>query len=207
VAFQSVWYQTFIDESILTALHNQLDEGASKKVQAEVGVEEDQEVQMDIRNSSINWLLTNHWIGPLLFYYVQRANRENFRFDISHIDNESMQYTTYGPGQFYGWHRDDSMGTKDTYGVITNTNKNVFWNEGEPSDACRKLSFSLILSDSSEYEGGQFQMMNYENEMYEIPQQKGLLIIFDSTTLHRVRPIKKGTRKSLVGWVVGPRWR
>ena len=74
-------------------------------------------------------------------------------------------------------------------------------------EVCRKLSFSLILSDPSEYEGGQFQIMSYNNKMYEVPQEKGNLIIFDSQAVHRVRPIKSGVRKSLVGWVIGPRWR
>ena len=38
--------------------------------------------------------------------YIQRANRENFLYDLRCVDGESMQYTRYGEGQFYGWHND-----------------------------------------------------------------------------------------------------
>ena len=44
-------------------------------------------------------------------------------------------------------------------------------------------------------------------ERYFAPKQKGTLIVFDSRTKHRVRTVKSGLRKSLVGWVVGPRWK
>ena len=39
------------------------------------------------------------------------------------------------------------------------------------------------------------------------PKQKGIIAFFDSRTPHRVRKVKSGMRKSLVGWVVGPRWK
>ena len=169
MAHQSVWYSTFIDESILEALFKQIDaEDHSQFSEAQVGVGEDQSVDFKARNSSISWLDTVHWIGPLIWYYVQRANRENFMFDIDHIDNESMQFTKYGPGQFYKWHRDDSLAVKMTKPIASS----VPSAEGNLrlTDYCRKLSFSLILSDPSEYEGGQFQMMSYDNHLYEVPQ-------------------------------------
>ena len=65
----------------------------------------------------------------------------------------------------------------------------------------------MILSDPDEYEGGNLQMMNGERQTYVISRQKGGLVVFDSRTTHRVQKIKKGIRKSIVGWVVGPRWR
>jgi len=162
-----------------------------------------------MRKSGISWISAENWIGPLLWYYISRANRENFRFDINAFDNESLQYTTYGPGQYYGWHRDDTLENKSMCAPANVTDSRPDWGNLDLSegDVCRKISFSLILSDPSEYEGGQFQMISSRQKLVNVPQEKGNLVIFDSTTLHRVRPVKSGMRKSLVGWVLGPRWR
>ena len=40
-----------------------------------------------------------------------------------------------------------------------------------------------------------------------VPKTRGTVIVFDSRTPHRVTPVESGIRKSLVGWVVGKRWR
>ena len=50
-----------------------------------------------------------HWLGGFMWHYIERANRENFLYDLHCIDGESMQYTQYGPGQFYGWHNDSGL--------------------------------------------------------------------------------------------------
>jgi PKHD-type hydroxylase len=211
MAHQSVWYGTRISEEVLNVLNADIEAGVGDKVLGEAGVGTDgnnpNAINKEIRDTKVAWMPTTHWIAPFLMYYVNRANRENFRFDITTIDGESMQYTVYGPGKFYSWHRDDSLSEKSMFVAPNGTGQRQDITSNDSHDMCRKLSFSLLLSDPDEYEGGQFQMMNYANKMYEVPQEKGLLVIFDSTTLHRVRPVKKGTRKSLVGWVVGPRWR
>ncbi len=71
----------------------------------------------------------------------------------------------------------------------------------------RKLSFALQLSDSNEYTGGEVQFLDNGGKTYFAPKQRGTLMVFDSRTKHRVRRVRSGLRKSLVGWVVGPRWR
>ena len=58
-----------------------------------------------------------------------------------------------------------------------------------------------------DYRGGEVEFINSAGERYFAPKQKGTLIVFDSRTKHRVRTVKSGLRKSLVGWVVGPRWK
>ena len=76
------------------------------------------------------------------------------------------------------------------------------------SNLIRKLSISLILSDPSEYEGGEFQIMHMgDKKMTTMKPPMGTAIIFSSTTRHRVRPIKSGKRISLVGWYGGPPFR
>ena len=82
----------------------------------------------------------------------------------------------------------------------------------------RKLSFSIQLSDPEDYEGGEleFKVNKYGSEKrgdfaldetFFAPNKKGTIIIFDSRVKHRVCEVKSGVRKSLVGWVVGPRWK
>ena len=104
------------------------------------------------------------------------------------ISGGEMQYTTYEKGQFYNWHQDDGLEALD-------------------KDKCRKLSVVLQLSSPEEYTGGEFQLLNERNNLYMAPKKRGTLIVFDSRSRHRVRKIHSGVRKSLVGWVVGPRWR
>ena len=74
-----------------------------------------------------------------------------------------------------------------------------------PLEYNRKLSFSLLLND--DYEGGELQLLYPPHTFCKVPKEKGHLVIFDSRVQHRVNPVKNGTRQSLVGWAVGPRWR
>ena len=63
------------------------------------------------------------------------------------------------------------------------------------------------LSDPDDYEGGNLQLLGEDGKSYFAPRKKGTVIVFDSRTQHRVLKVTKGLRKSLVGWVVGPRWK
>lgn len=143
-----------------------------------------------------------------IWHYVERANRENFCYDIRNIDGENLQYTRYGEGEYYGWHND--AGISSQYKPISKGNRGTelvqdFINE--QGELVRKLSFVLQLSDSEEYEGGNLQLLDENGNTYFAPRKRGTIIIFDSRTQHRVLKVTKGTRKSVVGWVVGPRWR
>jgi PKHD-type hydroxylase len=51
------------------------------------------------------------------------------------------------------------------------------------------------------------QFLDEKGKSYFAPRRKGTIVLFDSRTQHRVLKVKKGVRKSLVGWVVGPRWK
>ena len=162
------------------------------------------------RNSKNSWIPTNHWVSGFLWNYVQRANRENFLYDLSNVDGEFMQYTIYDQGEYYGWHNDS--GISSHYKPISIGNRGYgeailqdFVNEN--CEKVRKLSFSLLLSDPDEYEGGNLQLMDESGKSYIAPRKKGVIVLFDSRTQHRVQKVTKGTRKSIVGWVVGPRWK
>ena len=70
----------------------------------------------------------------------------------------------------------------------------------------RKLSFSVQLSRSEDYEGGDLQLW-VGNRPRPAVRDRGALIAFPSFTLHRVAPVTRGTRWSLVAWILGNRWR
>jgi len=139
------------------------------------------------RNSDLVWL-NDTWIYKELHPYIHQANRDagwNFEWDRS----ESMQFTKYKLNQYYDWHCDG-------------------W------DKIRKLSMTCQLTDGSEYEGGEleFDFRNYDPHMREETKHlrkakeilpKGSIIVFPSFVWHRVKPVTKGVRYSLVMWNLG----
>ena len=49
--------------------------------------------------------------------------------------------------------------------------------------------------------------MGHQNNIDSVEMRKGTLILFPSFQLHRIAPVTKGVRKSLVVWVLGPKFR
>ena len=206
MAFQSVWYYTDLPEDIVDIIEKDLKDTFD-------GQMEDSKLHGDalnkeLRNSKNAWIDSAHWVAGFLWHYVQRANRENFLYDLRNIDGESLQYTQYGEGMFYNWHNDAGLPTH--YKPVSAGNRaeglaQDFVNEN--IELVRKLSFSIQLSDPDDYEGGNFQLLDDTGKSYIAPRKRGTIVLFDSRTQHRVLKVKKGLRKSIVGWVVGPRWK
>ena len=71
----------------------------------------------------------------------------------------------------------------------------------------RKLSMVLLLSDPSEFEGGQLEIKATNDEPIILEQKKGRAWFFPSYVLHRVTPVIRGTRRSMVLWVGGPEFK
>lgn len=213
MAHYAMWYNTNLPENLIDSIIEELEGVGDEHMQESiVGQGENGSVVTDIRNSKNIWLPADTWVGQLLFSYVQRANKENFLYDIDHIESDTLQYTKYGIGEYYKWHNDMDISTS-----MAPLNMNMYSCEhldlselkvNIQSEKIRKLSFSLQLSDPDDYEGGNLQMM-HGSEMRSCfaPRIKGSLTIFDSRVFHRVLKVTKGVRRSLVGWVVGPRWR
>lgn len=206
MAFQSIWHFSDIPEKIVRTIEEDL----TDKFQSQMGDSKlmGDALNRDKRNSKNAWIPTNHWTAGFVWHYVERANRENFLYDIRNIDGESMQFTQYDEGEFYGWHND--AGIAGQYKPVSVGNHH----EGRAQDylnenleLVRKLSFVVQLSDPDDYEGGNLQLLAEDGKSYFAPRKRGTVIIFDSRTQHRVLKVTKGTRKSLVGWVVGPRWK
>ena len=149
------------------------------------------------RNSDIVWL-NERWIYKEVQPYVHQANASagwNFQWDFS----ESMQFTQYKKGQYYDWHCDG-------------WDKPYQRQAGDPSNGkIRKLSVTLTLSDPKEYKGGEleFDFRNLDPDKKRNVRKckeilpKGSLVVFPGFVWHRVCPVKKGTRHSLVRWNLG----
>jgi PKHD-type hydroxylase len=150
------------------------------------------------RNSDIVWM-NDRWIYKEIQPYINSANENagwNFQWDFS----ESCQFTKYTKGQFYDWHCDS-------------WDKPYFREDvNDPSNGkIRKLSVTVTLSDPKEYSGGEleFDLRNWDPDKKRNVMKckeilpKGSLVVFPSFVWHRVCPVKRGERKSLVIWNLG----
>ena len=211
MAFQSIWYYSNLPNKIVDIIEEDLKDNFDPQLQdSRVGTGDYGTVDRDKRNAKNAWISTNHWVAGFVWHYVQKANRENFLYDLTNIDGEFLQYTVYGEGEYYGWHND--AGIPSYYKPMSNGNRGHgeqialdFINE--ECEKVRKLSFSLLLSDPDTYEGGNLQLLDESGKSYIAPRQRGTVILFDSRTQHRVLKVTSGVRKSIVGWTVGPRWK
>ena len=152
------------------------------------------------RKSDLVWLNEN-WIYRELHPYIHEANKLagwNFEWDTS----ESCQFTKYKLNQYYDWHCDSWDKPYDKP------------NNPREHGKIRKLSMTCQLTDGSEYEGGEleFDFRNYDphtrDELKHLKKAKeilpkGSIIVFPSFLWHRVKPVTKGTRYSLVMWSLG----
>lgn len=140
-----------------------------------------------IRRSRIHWLdrTKDKWVYDATWKMAKKAN-EKYQFDIKPV-TERIQISVYDASElgFYTWHPDADI-----------------------ANQTRKISISIPLSSPAEYVGGELQfMLGGADDPYTELQPKGGVITFPSYQLHRVTPVTKGRRYSLVCWVVGPNWR
>jgi len=153
------------------------------------------------RNSNIAWF-NDEWIYKEVYPYIHEANERaglNLQWDYT----EDSQFTIYNEGQFYGWHADGHPRPyKDNHRFENYRGK------------IRKLSVTVQLNDPSEFEGGNLEFSfrngkdfdeNPEKHIHTCTQirPQGSIVVFPSFVWHRVTPVTKGTRYSLVMWNLG----
>ena len=167
-----------------------------RKIKAVVG--SDNFLNQKIRQSSVVFDRENLWIDHLINPYIKNANiKSGWKFEID--CPETHQFTEYKINQHYNWHMDEHSKPYDT---------NDFRN-----NKIRKLSMSLCLSHEDSYQGGDFLISTLESgnkkKIHKIKELKGKgsLIVFPSYTIHKVEPVTKGTRHSLVIWYLGNPYR
>ena len=139
----------------------------------------------DYRKSGVCWI-KEPFYKNLVFDIITRTNRDSgLNFQLEYLEN--LQLTRYvAPDGHYDFHSDGNGHSR----------KNV-------DDSVRKLSMICLLSDSNQFEGGSFQITSGLTDTYDIKLEKGDIVIFPSYVLHRVSPVTKGIRHSIVAWVRG----
>ena len=124
---------------------------------------------------------------PHLSRVMAQINDSHWNFDIRYIDfiNDSPAVFKYEVGGKFGWHFDCI-----------------------PTQPTRKLSYTIQLSDSNDYEGGDLEFFDGGINM-KTPEfrQKGNIIVFPSYAWHHITPITKGIRYAMVGWIHGPTYK
>ena len=161
--------------------------GHQQKVQeAKVGSKDKKEGKYDtkMRITTISWIPFN--VMPDMYKRIERSmlqvNGNHFGYEGMTI-TELAQFTEYPKGGFYDWHMDAEVNC-----------------QFEPP--VRKISMTILLSDPSEFDGGDLEFMTKGNKPPQLLQ--GQAIFFCSMLRHRVSKVKKGVRRSLVMWFGGP---
>lgn len=144
--------------------------------------------KLDYRNSTVSWITTENtkfnWLFSRIGDIVQELNTRFFGYDI--LYSENLQFSTYDS---------KNHGRYDKH-------VDMFYD----TSIHRKLSVSIQLSDSNDYQGGKL-MLYPQRDAIEVNFKKNTLIVFPSFVLHEVTPVTQGTRHSLVTWINGPRFK
>ena len=138
----------------------------------------------DFRVSEIAWIEPDadaQWLYHRLGVLFLQINA-SYGFDLLGFA-EGLQYASYGPGQFFGWHADIGPG----------------------STSLRKLSLTIQLSEADDYAGGALQF--HGGSDMPAARALGAATFFPSYLAHQVAPVTRGLRRSLVAWGYGPAFR
>lgn len=144
----------------------------------------------EMRKTAVSFITDKeNLMNELVWGFIRQANAEFFKYKLDYF--QAIQFARYRDGGHYDWHQDSSS--------------------HELAKECRKLSLTFSLTDDSEYEGGLLQFYHgdkpYDDKDHDIERDiksVGTVIVFDSRDWHRVTPVTKGTRYSIVCWTVGP---
>ena len=191
IVYEPKWKSLIVEttNSIFTPEQCQLiiNAGRSEPQQtAQVGGTAGGTVDTKTRTSHISWIPFSKL--PEMYKVIEnimlKTNSNHFGFDGMRL-TEPAQYTEYPTGGFYDWHIDSDVNCAN-----------------EPP--IRKISMTCLLSPESEFEGGGLELMS---DGKIVRPKQGQAIFFASFIRHRVIPISKGIRKSLVMWFGGPSFR
>lgn len=143
-------------------------------------------VAASVRQSNIAFLSADEIGEPVAMHLVNEVLRLNST--LYHVDLSGefqFQFASYdgAAGDFINWHPDEPMWDGHYRG--------------------KKLSLVVQLSDPADYDGGVLEL----RERSPTPKGQGLAILFPSFYWHRVTPVTRGARYSLVVWAHGPHWR
>lgn len=137
------------------------------------------------------FLPRDHWSAAIMASAAEQANADmGWAYDLQGL--ETLQFSTYAPGDHHGWHMDTL-----SHGALV-----------------RKLTVVVQLDDGDDYDGGDLELLRFgvaRAEAVELPRapmrQRGSVVVFPSFLVHQVTPVRRGQRRTLVAWFVGPRFR
>lgn len=158
------------------------------RIAATVARTEGSIVDTGFRGASVGWLYPGPGTAGVfdrLAALVEEVNRQSYRFDLIGFA-EPVQYTVYdAPSVGYDWHFDML---------------------DAPTEVQRKLSLTIQLSAADAYDGGDLELRDGSGTALA-PRGLGTVVAFPGWALHRVTPVTRGTRRSLVAWIGGPPFR
>jgi len=142
-------------------------------------------VNKEVRNNK-EVIINNEELNNKLKMVFELSNQSIWKYKIQEL--EKVRILKYENGGKYKWHTD--CGAKET--------------------STRKLTAIVQLSDETKYEGGNLEFGITDKSgknNYTAPRTQGSVIIFPSFLSHRVTPITKGRRYSLITWMNGDTWK
>lgn len=153
---------------------------------AHIGASDNSRVDDEIRKTNVVWLEEDddtHWFFERLNQIASKINFDKFQLQLDCFD--SFQYSKYEVGCHYDWHTD----------IIENPDYGLY----------RKLSLSVMLSDPDDFEGGEFHISPSGNNAssVNVKASRGDVVAFYSHLPHKVCPVTKGERITLVTWCLG----
>ena len=153
--------------------------------------EKSQKFDYKMRQTDVSFITDkDNMMNELVWGFIREANQVFFHYNLDYF--QAIQFARYQKGGHYDWHQDASGNT-------------------ELGPESRKLSLTMSLTDHTTYDGGYLEFYNgnkpYDHEEHNVAKDvkdQGSVIVFDSRDWHRVTPVTKGVRYSIVCWTVGP---
>lgn len=183
-------------------ISNSLDRYRSAQSEARVGgthfnenqeMEDRSKIDSEVRRTKVSFLNYGDSDPVLSAFYekigaiVNDVNFNVFKFNLTGIQALQLGRYLEDDKGHYEWHQDQSIARN-------------------PTNDVRKLSFSLLITEPGEdFEGGEFEFRTGQ-DILRPKLRKGSIVFFPSPMLHRVKPVTKGLRESIVGWITGPNW-
>lgn len=180
-----IFYEQIIPEKLVDLMVEELSRYNRSYAQGQIGDRTTGATFDNMRSSKVSWMYEDDWVCSIFAHYFHIANKEQWEYELNGLDG--IQITRYDVNDHYTWHSDYGTAEDERY--------------------TRKLSATILVTDPSEYEGGDLEFIDYHNNLVVAPRQKGTMVVFDSRVPHRVTPVTKGQRISLVTWMLGPKLR
>jgi len=178
------WFQDTYDEADFKGVHNLLPTVGLKPATIQTagvpsGSKDQGDLNKEVRDTEVGWIPLDdrtEFLFDAIAKKVMEANK-TWGFELQGFE-EGLQYGVYNVGSHYDWHLD----------------------VGEGEFIRRKVTAIINLND--DYEGGEVDVQT-NHGMFTLTRTPNDITLFPSFLMHRVRPVTKGTRLSLVAWIGG----